>query len=128
MDEHKHHEHLIANISKEYKEILKSSKQGIYIYLDDTHKVCNAKLAKMLGYKSPKDWAAVVDDPVGKMVTKKTQKALITAFWNANKKAIGSVVDVVWNKKSGEEVKTEVILVPIIFEGHLFALHFVNPK
>jgi len=28
------------------------------LYLDDDHKVCNKKFAVMLGYKSPKEWAA----------------------------------------------------------------------
>lgn len=127
MDEHQHHEHLIGAITKEYSQILKNSKQGVYIYLDDHHKICNEKLAKMLGYKSAADWAAVRIDPVGKMVDSKSQNALINAFWNAHDKSIGSEVNVTWNKKPEGKIKTKVILVPISFQGHLFALHFVTP-
>ena len=128
MDEHQHHEHLIEEITEEYAHILENPNQGIYIYLDDTHKLCNAALAKMLGYNSPSDWAAVVDDPIGSMVAKGSQKALIDAFYNAREKATGSVVNVVWNKKTGGEVATEVILVPIMFQEHFFVLHFVTGK
>jgi len=127
MDMHEHHEKLIVEITKEYSDILKISKQGIYIYLDDVHKVCNTKLAKMLGYESVDEWAAVTEDPVGVMVTEKSQKTLIDAFRNAQDNSVGSEIEVVWNKKTGGEVKTKVILVPISFQGHFFALHFVTP-
>lgn len=128
MDEHQHHEHLIKEVAEEYKDILENEKQGIYIYLDDTHKLCNVKLAEMLGYESPADWAAVVDNPIGTMVAKSSQKTLIDAFWSAREKSAGSTIEVNWNKKSGGEVKTTVILVPISFQGHIFALHFVSKK
>ena len=57
MDEQQHHEQLIAGITEQMKPVLKDSAQGIYIYLDDTHKVCNKQFADMFGYASPKAWA-----------------------------------------------------------------------
>jgi hypothetical protein len=33
------------------KQVLDKSGQAIYLYLDDSHKVCNKKFADMLGYK-----------------------------------------------------------------------------
>src|SRR3989338_8317019 len=104
MDEHKHHEQLIDGISKQFKEILENSGQGMYIYLDDIHKICNEKFAKMLGYTSAKDWSSAME------------------------KGIGSSFDINWKTKNGKSLKTNVILVPIAFEGHLMALHFVTKK
>jgi hypothetical protein len=39
--------------------ILKSSKQPIYLHLDDNHKACNAKFTTLLGYKSSQEWGKV---------------------------------------------------------------------
>ncbi|OGC51606.1 hypothetical protein A2982_01085 [candidate division WWE3 bacterium RIFCSPLOWO2_01_FULL_39_13] len=127
MGEHEHHEQLIKGISKEYEDIFEGSKQGIYIYLDDNHKVCNQQLAKMLGYDSADDWVAVTEDLVGMMVAEGSQEKLINAFLSAHDKSIGSEVEVTWNKKTGGSLDTKVILVPISFQGHIFALHFVTP-
>ena len=50
-----HHEELIIGISTQMKNILDSSQQSIYIYLDDIHKVCNEKFATLLGYHSAEE-------------------------------------------------------------------------
>ncbi|MEK6941861.1 MAG: hypothetical protein AABW85_03320 [archaeon] len=78
----------------------------------------------MLGYKSPKEWADI-KDPVGECVEKASQKALIMTYRNAMENLAGGCVDVEWKKKGGGKIKTKVILVPFLFEGHLFALHFL---
>jgi len=41
---------------------------------------------------------------------------------------IGSTIDLTWKKKSGGTVDSTVILVPVAYDGHLFALHFLSPK
>ena len=54
--EQKHHEELVNGVYSQLKQILDSSEQAIYLYLDDTHKVCNKKFATLLGYASPEDY------------------------------------------------------------------------
>ena len=39
---------------------------------------------------------------------------------------VASTINVLWRKKSAGTVETTVILVPISYKGHLFALHFVE--
>jgi PAS domain-containing protein len=58
VDEHRHHEELIAGVSDQLALVLDGSGQGVYICLDDAHKACNARFAAMLGYRSPAEWAA----------------------------------------------------------------------
>jgi len=38
----------------------------------------------------------------------------------------GSYIDITWKNKTGRNVKTKVILVPISVEGELLALHFIT--
>jgi hypothetical protein len=120
-----HHEELIQGISGQLKPIMDKSPQGIYVYLDDTHKACNKKFADLLGYKSAKEWAAT-DAPLADVV-EADQPGVVAAYENASGKMIASSVDVrLKNIKTGKAVKTRMIMVPIAFEGHVFVLHFLD--
>ena len=106
------------------KNILDSSQQSIYIYLDDIHKVCNEKFATLLGYDSAAEWAKV-EDPFPEFVEQSSQETLLKAYQQAMEKYIPANIKVTWKKKSGGSVATSVVMVPIEYEGHLFALHFI---
>jgi PAS domain-containing protein len=124
-NEQHNHEQLIAGISKQMKSILDSSQQAVYIYLDDIHKVCNGKYASLLGFRSPEEWAKV-EDPLDATVERSSQETLANAFNQAIEKLIPSNIKVTWKKKSGGTVATSVVLVPIAYDDHIFALHFVS--
>jgi PAS domain-containing protein len=125
INEQSRHEELIAGISKQMKSILDSSQQAVYIYLDDIHKVCNGKFASLLGYRSPEEWAKV-EDPLEATVERSSQETLVNAYNQAMEKFIPSNIKVTWKKKSGGTVVTSVVLAPIAYDDHIFALHFVS--
>ena len=125
MEEHAHHDSLTQSVAREYQDILDTSEQGIYIYLDDSHKVCNKKFATMLGYSSEDEWAKIDRSFPDVFVAEESQDALIASFQETMEKNIGSINDIVWKKKDGSTISTHVIIVPIVHDGHLFALHFV---
>jgi PAS domain-containing protein len=124
INEQEHHEALIAGISEQMKSILDSSQQGIYIYLDNIHKVCNRKFATLLGYSSPEEWAKV-EDAFEVFVDRGSQETLASAYNRAMEKFIPANIKVTWKKKAGGTVDTTVVLVPIAYDDHLFALHFI---
>jgi PAS domain-containing protein len=124
INEQEHHETLIAGISEQMKSILDSSQQGIYIYLDNIHKVCNRKFATLLGYSSPEEWAKV-EDAFEVFVDRGSQETLASAYNRAMEKFIPANIKVTWKKKTGGTVDTTVVLVPIAYDDHLFALHFI---
>ncbi|MBP9718920.1 MAG: PAS domain-containing protein [Candidatus Levybacteria bacterium] len=126
MDEHHHHEELIQSITKEYQDILANSEQGIYIYLDDLHKVCNKKFATLLGYQSEDEWAKIEKSFPDVFVADQSQETLISSFQDAMEKNIGSANKIVWKKKDGSTISSTVFLAPISHNGHVFALHFVS--
>ena len=109
---------------KELKPVFDHSPQGVYLYLDDAHLELNKKLLKMLGYTR-------VSQIRGKnfldaLVEVKSQKPLVTAYRKAVETMAGSTIRITWKKKSGRSLSTTVILVPITYSGHAFALHFVE--
>lgn len=126
MDEHNHHEDLMQSLAKEYQDILENSEQGIYLYLDDAHKVCNKKFATLLGYESADEWARIEQPFPEVFVADGSQEILVSSFIEAMEKKIGSSNSIVWKKKDGSHISSTVILVPISHNNHLFALHFVT--
>lgn len=128
MDEHNGHGEIVSGFFKEQSEIFSSSGQGMYAYLDDDCRVCNSKFAKLLGYSSPEEWFKV--DVHGAFpdafVDGKSQRILVTAYQKAMEQKTGSTIKVTWKTKSGGTVDTTVILVPIAYQGHLLALHFIS--
>jgi len=124
----KHHEELVSGAVKQLNPIFENSKQSMYLYLDNAHKACNPNFSKMLGYGSPEEWSKMDVNFPEVFVASKSRKALVTAFQNAMDQHVGSSLDIVWKKKDGKEVESNVILVPYSYEGHLLALHFVTKK
>ena len=119
------HEKLIAGVSAQLKEILDNSQQSVYIYLDDLHKVCNRNFATLLGYRSAKEWSEVRQNFPDAFVAEKSQRTLVSAYQAAVTKFVGSTLEVTWKRKDGGEVKSTTILVPIEYDGHTMALHYI---
>jgi hypothetical protein len=123
--EQQHHEDLVSGFYNQLKEIFDSSEQAVYLYLDDTHKVCNKKFAKMQGYSTPEEWAKL-ETPLKAGVDKASQAAVVSAYRAAVEKLSASKIDVKLKKKNGETFDASIIMVPVAYQGHLFALHYIN--
>jgi hypothetical protein len=120
-----HHEELVRGLYEQMKPVLDGSEQPIFIYLDDNHKACNAKLASMLGFKSPQEWAEK-QGFLEAYVEEKSREVLSSAYWKAMKSMAASTIQLIWMKKGGEKVDSTMILVPVFFQGHMFSVHFVT--
>ncbi len=126
MNNHAHHEELIQGLRKQLKPILESSAQGIYVYLDDNHKVCNSKFAMMLGYGSAEEWEMVSGSFPELFVDTGSRSKLIEAYRGATEMMVGSSISISWKNKAGGSVASSVILVPMAYQDHIVALHFVS--
>jgi carbohydrate-binding DOMON domain-containing protein len=125
--EQKHHEELVNGFYSQLKQIFVSSEQAIYLYMDDSHKVCNKKLATLLGYASPEEWAKV-DNMLEMNVDKSSQQTVVAAYQNTMDKLVGSKIEVKMKTNLGYVVNVSIIMVPMAYQGHLFALHFISEK
>lgn len=122
----KHHEELVKGLADQMAQILESSDQAMYIYLDDVHKMCNTKFAELLGYRSPKEWANI-QGSLEPFVEKDSHETIASAYWKAVEKFAASSVRVNWKKKQGGIIETNVILVPMAYSKHILAVHFIEP-
>ena len=125
--EQSHHEDLVNGFHSQLKQIFDESKQAIYLYLDDNHKVCNKKFASLLGYSSPEEWAKI-ENPLEENVDKSSQDAVVSAYYDATDNMIGSQIDVKLKTTSGSVFDASVIVVPVAFQNHRFALYFISKK
>jgi hypothetical protein len=125
MTQEEHHGELVSGIAEQFKPILEKSEQAIYIYLDDTHKVCNKKFATLLGYKSASDWASTAA-PLADVI-KADQDKVVAAYENASEKLVASSLDITLKKvKTKEIIKTRMIMAPTAYQGHNFVIHFLS--
>jgi PAS domain-containing protein len=67
---------LIEGVRHQLKDILESSKQAIYVYLDDTHKLCNQRFATLLGYGSTREW-----ENIGCLFRKRSSQIKAGKLW-----------------------------------------------
>ncbi len=121
-----HHEHLIKEVSLMLKPVLSKSPQAIYVYLDDAHKICNEKFAKMLGYKTVNEWVKN-EYPLDDILEKEQPKA-IKAYMNASEGYEASSISLTLVKKNKRTIKANVIMTPFIYKDEVFVLHFISPK
>ena len=124
MAHNEHHEHLVEEITKQFEPVLSRSPQGVYIYLDDEHKICNKKFADMLGYGSVAEWVAN-ENPVGD-VAEEDQDRVIDAYGEASRNFKASTVSFSVVRKDGKKVKVDGIMAPITYKGEVFVIHFVS--
>lgn len=122
------HDHgaLIKEVAAEYEEILTDSEQAIYIFLDDDTKICNKKFSDLLGYESEQTWSDSRGSFTDLFVANESQRVLVSAYQKAMEKFAGSESSITWKTADGKTVDTKVIVVPIVFQHHLLALHFVS--
>jgi PAS domain S-box-containing protein len=121
-----HHVHLVKELAEELEPIFSSSPQAIYLYLDDTHKICNQKFADMVGYMSIDEWVGnetPVDD-----VDVEDQPKVIQAYKEASENYKASTISANIVRKNGVKVTAEIIMVPITYKGEVFVLHFISEK
>lgn len=125
MANQEHHEELIKGISEQLALVLKKSKQAVYIYLDDTHKVCNEKFAKLLGYGAAKEWAAI-HMPLSD-VDEASRDDVVAAYEKATEKFMASSLDIALrNVKTNKLIKVRMIIAPMVYMGHVLAVHFLS--
>lgn len=121
------HEQVIMGIAEQLAPVFDASPQGIYVYLDDTHKVCNERFATMLGFASAADWSTGTAPFTEANVAEESWERLVMTYRHAVEHFAADTIDVTWKRRDGGLVPSSVILVPISYGDEVLALHFVTP-
>jgi PAS domain S-box-containing protein len=120
------HDVATKELAEHLAPIFEQSPDGVYIWLDEEHWVCNARFAAMFGYGSP---AELNDTPrlLQRIVHEDDQQLFSSNYWN-HVQGLGSPVTFRFTgvKKDGSTCQVETDMIPLVFGGHTFAYHFVR--
>jgi hypothetical protein len=121
------HEEWLAAIGTQLAPIFDNSREGVYVYLDDRHKICNEKLAKMWGYRSAAEWAATPDF-LESFVASQPDRVQVSTTYHQHVHRELTAYDLRYTvkRKDGRKIKVVARTVPLAYDGQLFAYTFIQ--
>ncbi len=120
------HEEWLAAIAAQLAPIFEHSSEGVYVYLDDRHKVCNAVLAKMWGFGSPAEWAGAPDF-LGTFVAEDDRAEVSRAYHaHIHQSLTPTRLRFTVRRPDGTPVRCESDMIPLSYAGRMLAYHFVR--
>jgi PAS domain S-box-containing protein len=120
------HEVATKELADHLQPLFDASPDGMYVWLDEEHWVCNQRFAELLGYGSPDE---LNDTPrfLQRMVHEADQQHFSWNYWNrVQALAFPTTFRFRGTRKDGSEVQVETDMIPLTYGGHTFAYHFVR--
>ena len=120
------HEVATKELAEHLRPLFESSPDGVYVWLDEGHWICNQRFAELLGYDSPDD---LNDTPnlLQRWVHEEDQGQFSWSYWNrVQTLSFPTTLRFRGIRKDGSEVPVETEMIPLTFGGHTFAYHFVR--
>lgn len=119
------HKKALRSLTEQLLPIFDASAEGVFVYLDGEHKSCNERLAAIFGY-TPLQWAELY--PFERLFTEKSKTDVMASYYESiiAEKA-PTEVEFTGIRKNGSTFKARLLMVPVSFEGLIFALCFVKP-
>jgi PAS domain S-box-containing protein len=124
-EEHERHRLLLAEAENFYRPILELSSDGMYIYLDDNHKVCNWNLADMWGY-SKEDWDSL-SPFLDNLVQEDSHFIMMRTYETVRKDFAPGINRFVGIRKDGSLFEAEQASVPFMWHDALLTLNLLKP-
>jgi PAS domain S-box-containing protein len=120
------HEVATKELAEQLRPIFEASPDGVYVWLDEEHWVCNRRFAELLGYDSPDE---LNDTPhlLQRWVHEDDQNMFSWSYWNrVQTLSFPTTLRFRGKRKDGSEVLVETDMIPLTYGGHTFAYHFVR--
>jgi PAS domain S-box-containing protein len=119
------HATLIGELAEQLAPVLRNSPDGVYLWLDEAHKVCNPRLAEMFGY-SVEEWCAAPTF----LETFVAEDDRYLYSWNYHNRVAALAFPVTFRfnglRKDGSTFPAETDMIPLSWRGHAVAYHFVR--
>ena len=120
------HDVATKELAEHLAPIFESSPDGVYVWLDEQHWVCNERFAQLFGYEGAD---ALRDTPslLQRIVHEDDQQLFSWLYWNrVQAHAFPVTLRFRGVRKDGTVVDAESDMIPLTFGGHTFAYHFVR--
>ncbi len=124
MAEHEHVK-ILKEISEQFQPLFQKSPDGIYIYIDEVHKICNERFAKMFGL-TVAEWEAM-EGFVNKHAAEADQGTIIDNYQtHIHQTLTPARFRIQALRKDGSSFPAEIDMIPFPWQGEMLALHFVR--
>lgn len=123
-DEHEH-VMILKELTKQFQPLFQNSPEGIYLYIDEVHKICSERFAKMFGL-TVKEWEAM-EGFVNKHVDEKDVEMFVNNYHQHIHQTLAPVrFHFMAVRKDGSKFKAETDMIPFPWGGEMLAFHFVR--
>lgn len=121
----KEHEQMLSELLEQFTPVFLHSPDGVYLYLDDNHKVCNKRMADMFGM-TVEEWSKVPNFLEGFVAPQ--DRELVASNYQRTVGALTRPVTFRFKavRKNGETFTAETEMIPISWDGYPIAYHFVR--
>ncbi len=115
------------DIAEQLAPVFAASSEGVIVYLDDRHKICNDRLAKLFGYASPKEWAAAPDF-LNSFVATPADRVRVSRTYHRQIHQLVAPARIRYKvrRPDGKTIACEMDSVPFTHAGQMFAYQFVR--
>lgn len=118
-------EEIMRELAEQFRPVFEGSPDGVYLWLDEAHKACNERLAKMLGYTT-REWAEA--EPFLDSFVAEEDRAIYS--WNYHNRVGALAFPVTFRfralRKDGTTFDAETDMIPVSYRGYAFAYLFVR--
>jgi PAS domain S-box-containing protein len=121
------HEHvkILRELSEQFQPLFNKSPDGIYLYIDEAHKICSERFAKMFGL-TVAEWQAM-EGFVNKHVAPESQQLVISTYQkHIHENLTPARFQIKALRKDGASFRAEVDMIPFPWRGEMLALHFAR--
>lgn len=119
------HEHakILRELSEQFQPLFEKSPDGIYLYIDEVHKICNERLARMFGL-TVSEWEAM-EGFVNKHMAPEDQDMIINNYFEHIHQTLTPVrFQFKGIRKDGSSFKGEADMIPFPWRGEMVGFHF----
>jgi PAS domain S-box-containing protein len=119
------HADLMRGLAEQFRPVFESSPDGVYLWLDEEHKICNERLAALFGY-TVAEWCAVPSFLTGFVAEE--DRAMYAHNYQTRVADLAFPVTFRFHgrRKDGSTFAAETDMIPIAYQGHAVAYHFVR--
>jgi PAS domain S-box-containing protein len=120
------HDVATKELAEQLRPVFVSSPDGVYVWLDEEHWICNERFAELFGYGSADD---LNDTPrlLQRIVYEDDQQLFSWSYWNrVQPLAFPTTLRFRGVRKDGSMFQAETDMIPLSYGGHTFAYHFVR--
>ena len=118
-------EDVMRELAEQFRTVMERSPDGVYLWLDETHKTCNERLANLFGFTVEECSEA---QPFLDSFIAEEDRALYS--WNYHNRVARLAFPVTFRfrglRKDGSTFAAETDMIPISHRGYAVAYHFVR--